>query len=113
MLAENVLWHLNLRSRRPENNLDGTRADRPGTRPLAGGHGRDPAGRGPRGPRGGVRRQRRAPRPPTGPFPGVSRPGEPPPVRAPDGVRAAAGLEIVTRLGLALRTKSLNDELRL
>src|ERR671910_2900918 len=67
MLAENVLWHLNLRSRRPENNLDGTRADRPGTRPLAGGHGRDPAGRGPRGPRGGVGRQRRAPGPREGP----------------------------------------------
>ena len=33
MLAENVLWHLNPRSRRPDNNLDGTRADRPGTRP--------------------------------------------------------------------------------
>ena len=36
MLAENVLWLLNLGSRRPENNLGGTRADRQGhARPRA------------------------------------------------------------------------------
>jgi Diguanylate cyclase, GGDEF domain len=40
-------------------------------------------------------------------------PGELPPVPAGDGVLPVAGLDIVTRLGLALRTKSLNDELRL
>ena len=40
-------------------------------------------------------------------------PGEAPPVPAGDGVLPVAGLDIVTRLGLALRTKSLNDELRL
>ncbi len=39
-------------------------------------------------------------------------PGETPPVPAGDGVVPVA-LDIVTRLGLALRTKSLNDELRL
>jgi hypothetical protein len=46
MPTENVLWHLNLGSRRPGNNHDGTRADRPGTRPVAGGHGRHPAAEG-------------------------------------------------------------------
>jgi PleD family two-component response regulator len=40
-------------------------------------------------------------------------PGELPPVAAEEGVVPVAGLDIVTRLGLALRTKSLNDELRL
>jgi hypothetical protein len=40
-------------------------------------------------------------------------PGELPPVTAEEGVVPVAGLDIVTRLGLALRTKSLNDELRL
>ena len=43
-------------------------------------------------------------------------PGELPPVAAGEGEvpgLAVGGLDIVTRLGLALRTKSLNDELRL
>jgi diguanylate cyclase (GGDEF)-like protein len=39
-------------------------------------------------------------------------PGELPPVPG-DGALPVGGLDIVTRLGLALRTKSLNDELRL
>jgi diguanylate cyclase (GGDEF)-like protein len=39
--------------------------------------------------------------------------GEPPPVTGGEGELAVGGLDIVTRLGLALRTKSLNDELRL
>jgi diguanylate cyclase (GGDEF)-like protein len=40
-------------------------------------------------------------------------PGELPPVTAETGELPVGGLDIVTRLGLALRTKSLNDELRL
>jgi CheY-like chemotaxis protein len=40
-------------------------------------------------------------------------PGELPPVTAEAGELPVGGLDIVTRLGLALRTKSLNDELRL
>jgi len=40
-------------------------------------------------------------------------PGELPPVTGGEGELAVGGLDIVTRLGLALRTKSLNDELRL
>jgi diguanylate cyclase (GGDEF)-like protein len=40
-------------------------------------------------------------------------PGELPPVTAEAGEVPVGGLDIVTRLGLALRTKSLNDELRL
>jgi len=40
-------------------------------------------------------------------------PGELPPVAAGEGEVPIGGLDIVTRLGLAVRTKSLNDELRL
>jgi diguanylate cyclase (GGDEF)-like protein len=40
-------------------------------------------------------------------------PGELPPVPGDGEAPAIGGLDIVTRLGLALRTKSLNDELRL
>jgi Response regulator receiver domain len=40
-------------------------------------------------------------------------PGELPPVPGAGDEPAIGGLDIVTRLGLALRTKSLNDELRL
>jgi two-component system cell cycle response regulator len=40
-------------------------------------------------------------------------PGELPPVAASEGEVPIGGLDIVTRLGLAVRTKSLNDELRL
>jgi two-component system cell cycle response regulator len=40
-------------------------------------------------------------------------PGELPPVAAGEGEMPMGGLDIVTRLGLALRTKSLADELRL
>jgi diguanylate cyclase (GGDEF)-like protein len=40
-------------------------------------------------------------------------PGELPAVTGGEGELAVGGLDIVTRLGLALRTKSLNDELRL
>jgi diguanylate cyclase (GGDEF)-like protein len=42
---------------------------------------------------------------------GLSPPGTPPPLGQDD--LAIGGLDIVTRLGLALRTKGLNDELRL
>jgi diguanylate cyclase (GGDEF)-like protein len=40
-------------------------------------------------------------------------PGELPPVAPGEGELPVGGLDIVTRLGLALRTKALNDELRL
>ena len=142
MPAENVLWHLNLRSRRPENNLDGTRADRQGharsradtaATLRAEGHDVLEAGSADNGvrlaheqgpevilldpmlpDRSGYELYASLQRDPaTLAIPVLFLPGQLPPVPTADMAFPVVLPDIVTRLGLALRTKSLNDELRL
>jgi diguanylate cyclase (GGDEF)-like protein len=142
MPAENVLWHLNLRSRRPMTTLMArvlivqgharSRADTAATL-RAEGHDVLEAGSADSGvrlaheqgpevilldpmlpDRSGYELYASLQRDPaTLAIPVLFLPGELPPGAVADGEVPVAPPDIVTRLGLALRTKSLNDELRL